>query len=207
VKVSVIIPAYNEGARIQKVISAVKKACLPSEIIVVSDGSTDDTVEIASSEGVNIVELPQNQGKGAAMKAGVCSTDAEIYVFIDADLVGLTPRHVDSLIRPILEGEADATLGVFGGGRVTTDIAQKVIPGLSGQRAVKAEFLKTLPSIEEAGFGVEVMLNKHLERNHAKVKRVELQGVSQILKEEKMGSLEGLAARIKMYRDIVTHIK
>jgi len=207
VKVSVIIPAYNEGARIQKVISAVKKAVLPSETVVVSDGSTDDTVEIASAEGINVVELPQNQGKGAAMKAGVSSTDAEIYVFIDADLVGLTPEHVDSLIRPILEGEADATLGVFGGGRVTTDIAQKMTPGLSGQRALKAEFLKNLPGIEESGFGVEVMLNKHLERQHAKVKKVELHGVSQILKEEKMGGLEGLAARIKMYKDIVTHMK
>jgi glycosyltransferase involved in cell wall biosynthesis len=207
VKVSVIIPAYNEGARIQKVISAVKKAVLPSETVVVSDGSTDDTVEIASAEGINVVELPQNQGKGAAMKAGVSSTDAEIYVFIDADLVGLTPEHVDSLIRPILEGEADATLGVFGGGRVTTDIAQKMTPGLSGQRALKAEFLKNLPGIEESGFGVEVVLNKHLERQHARVKRVELQGVSQILKEEKMGGLEGLAARIKMYKDIVTHMK
>ena len=206
-KVSEIIPAYNEGARIQKVISAVKRAGLPSEIIVVSDGSTDDTVEIAGSEGVNVIELPHNQGKGAAMKAGVCSTDAEIYVFIDADLVGLTPGHVDSLIRPIAEGEADATLGVFGGGRVATDFAQKMTPGLSGQRAVKAEFLKNLPSIEESGFGVEVMLNKHLERQHAKVKRVELHGVSQILKEEKMGGLEGLAARIKMYKDIVTHMK
>lgn len=206
-KVSVIIPAYNEGARIQKVISAVKKAVLPSETVVVSDGSTDDTVEIASAEGINVVELPQNQGKGAAMKAGVSSTDAEIYVFIDADLVGLTPEHVDSLIRPILEGEADATFGVFGGGRVTTDIAQKMTPGLSGQRALKAEFLKNLPGIEESGFGVEVVLNKHLERQHARVKRVELQGVSQILKEEKMGGLEGLAARIKMYKDIVTHMK
>ena len=206
-KVSVIIPAYNEGARIQKVISAVKKAVLPSETVVVSDGSTDDTVEIASAEGINVVELPQNQGKGAAMKAGVSSTDAEIYVFIDADLVGLTPEHVDSLLRPILEGEADATLGVFGGGRVTTDIAQKMTPGLSGQRALKAEFLKNLPGIEESGFGVEVVLNKHLERQHARVKRVELQGVSQILKEEKMGGLEGLAARIKMYKDIVTHMK
>jgi len=207
VKVSVIIPAYNEGARIKRVISAVKNASLPSEIIVVSDGSTDNTVEMAHSEGVNVVVLPENQGKGAAMKAGVCSTDAEVYVFIDADLVGLTPDHVDSLIRPVTEGESDATLGVFGGGRPTTDLAHKMTPGLSGQRAVKASLLKTLPSIEESGYGVEVMLNKHLEKHHAKVKRVELHGVSQILKEEKMGGLEGLAARIKMYRDIVTHIK
>lgn len=206
-KVSVIIPAYNEGGRVQRVISAAKRASLPSEIIVVSDGSTDDTAEVARSEGVRVVELPYNRGKGAAMKAGVSSTDAEVYVFIDADLIGLTPRHVDSLIRPVVDGEADATLGVFEGGRVTTDFAQKVTPGLSGQRAVKAEFLKDLSGIEESGFGVEVMLNKHLERQHAKVKKVELHGVSQVLKEEKMGGLEGLAARLKMYRDIVAQMK
>ncbi len=206
-KVSVIIPAYNEGARIDKVISAVKDADLPSEIIVVSDGSTDDTAEIARSEGVRVIELQQNSGKGAAMKAGVCSTEADVYVFIDADLVGLTPQHVDNLIRPVVEDEADATLGVFGGGRPTTDFAHKMTPGLSGQRAVKASLLATLPSIEDSGYGVEVMLNRHLEKLHAKVKRVEFHGVSQILKEEKMGSLEGLAARIKMYKDIVTHIK
>lgn len=50
-KVSVIIPAYNEGGRVQRVISAAKRASLPSEIIVVSDGSTDDTAEVARSEG------------------------------------------------------------------------------------------------------------------------------------------------------------
>ena len=186
-KVSVIIPAYNEGARIEKVISAVKDASLPSEIIVVSDGSTDDTAEIARSEGVNVIELPRNLGKGAAMKAGVCSTDADVYVFVDADLVGLTPQHVDNLISPVVEGNADATLGVFGGGRPTTDLAHKMTPGLSGQRAVKASFLKTLPSIEDSGYGVEVMLNRHLEKLHAKVKRVELHGVSQIHKEERNG--------------------
>ena len=142
------------------------------------------------------------------MKAGVSSTEAEIYVFIDADLVGLTPDHVDSLIRPVAEGGADATLGVFEGGRVTTDFAQRMTPWLSGQRAVKATFFEAIPGIEESGFGVEVVLNKHLERHHAKVQRVELHGVSQILKEEKMGGLEGLAARIKMYKDIaVTHVK
>lgn len=206
-KVAVIIPAYNEGARVRRVISAVKDAALPSEIIVVSDGSTDDTGEAARAEGVNVIELPRNLGKGAAMKAGVSSTDADVYVFMDADLIGLTADHVDSLIRPVVEGEADATLGVFEGGRATTDLAQKMIPGLSGQRAVKASFLKTLSGIEDSGYGVEVVLNRHLERLHAKVVRVELYGVSQTLKEEKMGGLEGLAARIKMYKDIVTHIK
>lgn len=206
-KVAVIIPAYNEGARVRRVISAVKDAVLPSEIIVVSDGSTDDTGEAARSEGVNVIELPRNLGKGAAMKTGVSSTDADVYVFMDADLIGLTADHVDSLIRPVVEGEADATLGVFEGGRPTTDLAQKMIPGLSGQRAVKASLLKTLPDIEDSGYGVEVVLNRHLERLGARVKRVELHGVSQTLKEEKMGGLEGLAARIKMYKDIVTHIK
>ena len=86
-----------------------------------------------------------------------------------------------------------------------TDFAQKVTPGLR-TACIKAEFSGPL-GIEESGFGVEVMLNKYLERQHAKVKKVELHGVSQVLKEEKMGGLEGLAARLKMYKDIVAQMK
>lgn len=204
--VAVIIPAYNEAARIGRVISAAKEARLVSEIIVVSDGSTDGTAEAARSLGVRVVELEMNKGKGGAMKAGLAVTDAEVVAFIDADLVGLTPHHVDDLVRPVVSGEADATLGVFAGGRSCTTLAQKLTPGLSGQRAVKAALVREL-SMEDARFGVEVLLNRHLASRGAKVKRVVLHGVSQVMKEEKRGRLEGFRARLRMYWEIVTHMK
>lgn len=204
--VAVIIPAYNEASRIGPVISAVTRArCVP-EVIVVSDGSTDGTAETARSLGVRVIELERNVGKGGAMKAGLDATAAEVVAFIDADLVGLTPDHVDELIRPVLLGEADATLGVFAGGRSSTTLAQKITPGLSGQRAVRAALVRDIP-MEGARFGVEIVLNKHLASRGARVKRVTLRGVSQVMKEEKRGRLEGFAARLRMYWEIVSHLR
>lgn len=203
---AVIIPAYNEGARIGRVISAALGAKLVSEVIVVSDGSTDNTADVARSLGVRVVELARNRGKGGAMKAGLAATSAEVVAFIDADLVGLTPDHVDELIRPVVSGEADATLGVFAGGRSSTTLAQRLTPGLSGQRAVRAVLLRDVP-MEDARFGVEVMLNRHLASCGARVKRVVLHGVSQVMKEEKRGGLKGFAARLRMYWEIVSHMK
>lgn len=204
--VAVIIPAYNEASRIGPVISAVTRARYVSEVIVVSDGSTDGTAETARSFGVRVIELERNVGKGGAMKAGLDATAAEVVAFIDADLVGLTPDHVDELIRPVVLGEADATLGVFSGGRSSTTLAQKLTPGLSGQRAVRAALVRDVP-MEGARFGIEVVLNKHLASRGARVKRVTLHGVSQVMKEEKRGRLEGFAARLRMYWEIVSHMK
>ncbi len=203
---AVIIPAYNEGARIGRVIAAALGAALVSEVIVVSDGSTDDTADVARSLGARAVELARNRGKGGAMKAGLAATSAEVVAFIDADLVGLTPEHVDELVRPVVSGEADATLGVFAGGRTSTALAQKLTPGLSGQRAVRVSLVRDVP-MEDARFGVEVMLNRHLASCGARVKRVVLHGVSQVMKEEKCGGLKGFGARLRMYWDIVTHMR
>lgn len=204
--VAVIIPAYNEGARIGNVISAVRGAKLVSEIIVVSDGSTDDTAGVAGSLGVRVIELERNVGKGGAMKAGIDATDAEVLAFVDADLIGLTPEYVDDLVRPVVSGEADVTMGIFVGGRALTALAQRITPGLSGQRAVRASLVRSLP-IESARFGVEVIINKHLALRKARVRRVILDGVSQVLKEEKRGRLRGFAARLRMYWEVITHVR
>lgn len=203
--VAVIIPAYDEGPRIGNVISAVRGAKLVSEIIVVSDGSTDDTADVARSFGVRVIELERNVGKGGAMKAGIdAAADSEVIAFVDADLVGLAPEHIDSLIHPVLSGKADATMGIFVGGRAPTALAQRITPGLSGQRAVRASLVRSLP-IENTRFGVEAILNKHLVSIGARVRRVILPGVSQVMKEEKRGRLKGFAARLQMYREIIFH--
>ncbi len=203
---AVIIPAYNEGSRVGKVIEAARAASLVSEVIVVSDGSTDDTADVARSMGARVIELPRNVGKGGALKVGIDATTAEVLAFIDADLIGLAPRHVDDLIRPVANGEADATLGTFAGGRAPTSIAQRITPGLSGQRALRASLVRGL-AIEHAGFGVEVVLNKRLASAGARVRRVALEGVSQFMKEEKRGGVEGFASRLRMYWEILKHAR
>jgi glycosyltransferase involved in cell wall biosynthesis len=204
VKVAVIISAYNEAERIGAVIGAAKACADVDEVIVVDDGSADDTAEVAGEYKVNLVRLPENAGKGAAMAAGVCKTDAEIVVFVDADLLGLRPRHLTDLIRPMLADETiDSTGGRFIGGRLVTDLSQKLAPSINSQRAIRRTVLEKIPDFSAARFGVETIINTYLKKSNANVLEVPLTGVAQVLKEEKNGFAKGAVSRAKMYGDIL----
>nr|HPL52782.1 glycosyltransferase family 2 protein [Bacillota bacterium] len=135
--VTAIIPAYNEEQTIANVVNCVKNVDKIQKIIVVSDGSSDMTAEIAKKCGAEVIELNENIGKGGAIKAGINKCKTEIILFLDADLIGLTEKHILSLIEPVIENDADMTIGIFKNGRIATDLAQKVSPYLSGQRAIK----------------------------------------------------------------------
>lgn len=204
-KVIAIIPAYNEEKTIGDVLTVLKDINVINRIVVVSDGSTDGTVEVASKFDVHVIQLVENMGKGGAMKAGLDSTDAEVILFLDADLLGLTSHHVHALLGPVLRGEAEMTLGIFGGGRMVTDLAQKVAPYLSGQRAVRRSLLEKISGMDIARFGVEVALTRQIEKEGTRVEEVILTDMSHVMKEEKLGIVKGLAARIKMYWEIVKY--
>lgn len=203
-QVAVVIPAYNEEARIGAVLRAACQARLVNEIIVVSDGSSDRTVEVAQRHrNVRVVALSKNRGKGAAMAAGVQASEAGIIAFVDADLDDLRPEHVDQIIRPLLGGHCDMCIGVFRGGKFWSDTAQRISPYISGQRALTRTLFEAVPYISEMRMGVEVSINTYARRVHARVLRVVLRGVSNTYKEKKMGLVKGLAARWEMYHDIV----
>jgi len=201
-----IIPAFNEGANIDKVLAVLTKVKDLDKIIVVSDGSTDNTVEVAKSFGVEVIALEQNQGKGCAMRVGVERGIADIILFLDADLIGLTKKHILALLAPVMKGEVDMTVGVFEDGRVVTDLAQKLIPKLSGQRAVKSSVLRNLSDFDVAKFGVEVVLNNYIKEDKISWKKVILHEMSHLTKEEKLGLFKGMNARMKMYWEIVSYI-
>ena len=202
-EVAVIVSAYNEEARIAHVLRAITNAETPTEVIVVSDGSTDRTADAARRfKGVRVVELPVNRGKGAAMSAGVEATRATVVAFVDADLEGLLPAHVDSIIRPILANQCDMCVGIFRGGKVWSDTAQRISPYLSGQRAMRRDFFASVPYLAELRMGVEVALNTAAKRRRARVMRVVLPGVSNYFKEKKLGLVKGTSARAQMYFEI-----
>lgn len=202
-RVAAIVPAYNEAERIGSVLSTIAQSRLVDEIIVVSDGSRDATVQVAQRySNVRVVVLPYNLGKGAAMCAGVKSTDAEIIAFIDADLVGLRVEHVDEIILPIIDGWADMSIGVFRGGKFWSNAAQRISPYISGQRALHRSLFESIPYLAEMRLGVEVAINTWAKRQKARVTRVVLRGVSNTFKEQKMGIVKGTAARAKMYAEI-----
>lgn len=208
-KVAAVIPAYNEEHTIADVVETLHHVGDIMQIIVVSDGSDDRTAEAARRAGAQTIEHRQNQGKAAAMKTGFEATEADIILFLDADLIGLSPAHVRSLILPVARGDADMTIGIFDEGRITTDLAQLLAPYLSGQRAVRRavveEMFRTEPDADVCRFGIEVALTRHTQNRGYRVTEVPLEEMSHRMKEEKFGLVKGMAARIKMYYEILKY--
>lgn len=202
-KVAAVVPAYNEERTIGTVLSVLTKCRALDEVVVVSDGSTDGTAEVARRFPCRVVELPVNQGKGAALRAGTAATEAEVLVFLDADLVGLRESHVTDLLLPVAQGEVDMTVGTFRGGRLATDLAQAITPFLSGLRAMRRELFEEIPQVEATRFGVEVALTRHAHRRRLRVKEVPLPGLTHVMKEEKLGFWTGVCARLRMYWEIL----
>jgi glycosyltransferase involved in cell wall biosynthesis len=130
VLVSIVIAAKDEEKNIGNIIYAVKNGLngFPYEVIVVDDGSTDRTEEIALSNDAILVSHQKNLGKGAAMKTGVSRSSGEIIVFLDAD-GDHDPQSIPSLIKPILDGEAEFVIGsrAFSGfGAVTSSFSRRL---------------------------------------------------------------------------------
>jgi glycosyltransferase involved in cell wall biosynthesis len=169
--VSVIIPAYNEAERIAATVRAVRAIPRVDEIIVVDDGSSDNTAKAASLDGARVIRQPQNRGKGEALTAGVAEAKGDVFMFLDADL-GETAQNAGALLEPVLKGELDMTIAVLppaqrkGGAGFVLRAAREGIKRatgfeatapLSGQRALTREIMNRIGNIE-SGFGVEVAL-------------------------------------------------
>jgi len=202
-KVAAIVPAYNEEGRIPKVLQAIKEAGKVDEIVVVSDGSTDGTYDIVAADPeVKAVRLESNRGKGGAMREGALSTDADVVLFLDADLIGIDGPKIDALVMPVVEDEADMAIGIFRDGRGVTDLAQFLAPYISGQRAMRREVFLGVPKLDEVRSGVETAITKHFRARRLRVRRVPLPGCTHHMKEEKLGFVKGFASRLRMYYDI-----
>ena len=201
-QVAAVVPAYNEAQTISHVLEVLQQCPEIDEIIVVNDGSTDDTAEKAAELGIRVVNLYPNRGKGGAMRAGVKASSADIILFIDADLIGLTHAHCHALLEPVLQDVADMTVGLFEGGRPATTLAQKVAPFLSGQRALRREIIEDMPELDDSGYGVDIAISRYAASKSIRVEKVPLQDVSQIMKEEKQGFVTG-AKNVMMYWEIL----
>ncbi len=207
IRVSAIVPAYNEAERIGAVLRPLLQAPSVGEVIVVDDGSTDQTAAVARSFGVRVISLPVNYGKAVALDRGVQKARYETLLFLDADLVGLRPDHIERMIGAYVEGQGDMVVGVFRNGRLNTDLAQTLAPYLSGQRVLsKSLWRKLRRKVHKLDFGVEMALTKLALKEGRTQGFVELDGVTHVMKEEKFGLSRGLVWRFKMYGDIVRSV-
>lgn len=170
-KVSVIIPAYNEEETVATVIDVVKKVSFVDEIIVVNDGSSDNTEKEAVNAGARVINHEVNKGKGEALYTGYSQAECDIIAFIDADIHNLTSSKVHAMIKPILDGKTDITKTKFSraSGRVTELTAKPLLnfffpeisfeQPLSGQFAARKEVLKRINFEKDYGVDVGIVID------------------------------------------------
>lgn len=112
-KLSIVIPVYDEISTIEEILNRVRAVPQDKEIIVIDDGSTDGTKEWlkkVTAEDVRVLFHSENQGKGAALRTGFEHATGDIVIVQDADLE-YDPKDYDSLLAPILDGRADVVYG------------------------------------------------------------------------------------------------
>jgi glycosyltransferase involved in cell wall biosynthesis len=203
-RVSCIVPVYNEAKRICGVLGAVVGHPLISEVIVVDDGSTDETQAIVkAADGVRLITLDKNRGKSWALHVGLQEAASSLVILLDGDLIGLRASHVTALILPVLEGRADVSLSL----RENTPRLWKLIglDYITGERvfrkdllATPFEELKALPK-----FGFEVYFNARCIEQKCRIAVVPWKAVLSPFKNTKYGLLKGILAELGMISDLL----
>ncbi|WP_027340035.1 glycosyltransferase family 2 protein [Halonatronum saccharophilum] len=209
--ISILIPAYNEGDRIEKTVTALRGLNNLKEIIVIDDGSKDDTYLKADRVADKVICLESNQGKGVALDCGLEQAFGDVILLVDADL-GESATEAKKLVGPVVEGKAHMAIAKFppakikGGFGLVKGLAnfglermlkQSFESPLSGQRAIAREVLEGFPGFSR-GFGVEVGLTIDAHRRGYKIVEVEVD----MTHRETGRDLKGFLHRGKQFKDI-----
>jgi glycosyltransferase involved in cell wall biosynthesis len=149
VKIAAVILAYNEEQTIGDVVRGALRHV--DEVLVVDDGSTDQTSQVAERAGARIIKHDKNKGVLEALKTGVRAADSDVVVTLDAD-GQYSPTDISRLIEPVLEGKADLVLGVrdrvpHRSERVITSLVAlsvKCSDAGTGFRAIRGELAKKM---------------------------------------------------------------
>ncbi len=207
--VGVVIPAFNEEINLRGVLDSICAIQSVAQIVVVDDGSTDDTCTVAQhcaqrDERLIVLRLPHNLGKADAMLKGVRALQTPLTIFLDADLIGLRPHHLHHLYKPVSSHACDMTVAVFRHGGMPTDISHRIAPVLGGQRCLwRVEAEQALAQLRGSGYGVEVGLTAYARQRNWQIQYVAWEQMTHVMKEQKRGWMAGMASRWQMYRQVV----
>lgn len=204
-RTTAIVAAYNEEKTIAAVLRALTGSPLIDEVIVVSDGSEDETVEIARQfDGVRTIALRANHGKGFAMAVGVANASNDTLFFCDGDMYNVTEEHIAALVMPVLRGECDMNIGVRNRGSIANffHLKLKCGPVLSGIRVMRKRVFEVVPAQFQAHFKIEAALNCFCARAGYRQQQTVIYRLGHVIKESKRGLAAGLQARWEMTREV-----
>ena len=161
-KASAVICAYNAEKTISGVIMAALKSKLINEVIVVNDGSTDNTGrEILQHKyelRLRFIDLQWNMGKGNAMVTGVKKATGDLIVFLNAGITDLNSKHISSMVLPVLSGEVDMVIGQPS--ETYFHNSNGPFKVITGERVLlKSDLNPFLNEIRNLKFGVETYIN------------------------------------------------
>jgi glycosyltransferase involved in cell wall biosynthesis len=198
--VSVLVPAYNEERRVGKVLDILLNSSVVDEVICINDGSQDKTGDIIKSrKQVVCINLPTNHGKAYAIVQGLRKAKGSIVVFVDADLVGLSPEHLHKLIAPLQSGGYDVCIGY------RSDLVDRMFMPFSGERAYfKKDLVPYNEILVSKGYGMELYLNYQFCTK--RIKLFQLVGVWHMLKYDKQSHTVAIKGILQEMKDILKEI-
>lgn len=204
-KTTCIIPFYNEEYRVFQVLEVVTQIKNIDQIICVDDGSEDDTADIIQKyyPTVELIRLPYNQGKAAAIRQGLQIAEHENILLMDADLQSINKSEVEKAIQAIAQHNLDMLILR----RVNAPWFVKFDRGdilLSGERIVKKKDLLKIFNQNVNRYQVELAINLYMQKHKRNVRWMPWSATN-TYKSKKIGLVAGYKKEFEMFTDIVLY--
>jgi glycosyltransferase involved in cell wall biosynthesis len=201
--ISAIVCALNEAPTIRTVLNALTKSKKIGEIIVISDGSRDETAAIAHTYGVRVIEHKRRKGKAQSMHEGVMKARGELILFLDSDLYRITTKHVDLLITTHQKNTYGMVVGLRDRGMLLNTIA-RLFPLISGERILPRDIFEQTPARFKKGYQIEAALNATARFYNREITTVRLEGVTVRTKFQKRSVVYALVQYIAMSAQVLS---
>ena len=204
-KFDAIVPTFNEANRIENVLTVLTRSKYINNVIVVDDGSTDNTYGLLKDfSGIQLIHLEQNHGKGKAVKEGLKQVTTRAVFLFDADLLGLKEENIQEMYDAYCQNPTSLVVGLRQKSRFYAQhwLRAHALPLIAGERLLPTDDLgEIIKNKGTADYGLEPYMNAYFRKNKKKIRTILLRGVNDIPKWKK--SSYGLLPQIKEAGNIV----